>query len=751
MPRFLLILALISILVLGITASLLVYNASQRVARSNHDLIEQALGDLDAIAGFRSTLAEQERLAYELYARIDADRFGPSLTRHSQLVERRLDALARRDSLGDEVMALRDRWKPIPPLVDRLIANIARADQRQTDWDAARSQLRSISDHRRRIDPILDRLARSAGERVERSEARNRQELEAMSSLVTGYTILILLIALIVAWMLHRLFAAAEANRALAQFPARNPMPVLTVDLAGCVRYANQAARDFVARSVSGGTDVAELIPEPISREFRKALCDRSFGKIDGELGSRSLAYHWYWLPDRQLFHVYLRDVTAERSAVRQLKRMAFEDSVTGLMNRNGIVREMQSLLQVSARVCLCLVAIDRFHLLPSSVGFDAADRILASFADALQRCVRTALPHGALIARLEGARFALCWRFAPGSAEQPALAGLTDALPRTIRSGRVSFHASYCMGVKMLSHDSEADIETAFSDADAALRAAEKKPGCGYIVHGPAIREQEQSLLGIEQRLRRVLADDGIGLELHFQPKIDLRDRAIVGAEALLRWNDTDLGPVPPDRFIPIAEQSGLIVPLGQWVIDRATAVLADWHELPELTGLTLAINAGAAELETEAYASRILDRLADHGTPAQRLQVEVTERVMADTGHPRCLDNLGRLHRAGVGVSLDDFGTGYSSLAYLSTMPISQIKIDKGFVDGLPPPPERADLARVIVNLARELDVECVAEGVEQAVQAEHLGRIGCHRAQGYYFHSPMPRADFEALLAD
>ncbi len=749
--RFHLTLALSLILILGIGASVLVYLASQRIASSNHELIERALADVDAISIYRSALAEHERLAYELYAAINAEQFAPLLLAQRREVESRMADLAQRQILSArDGRHLEPRWQAIIVEVERLITNIAKAPQRETNWDAARDQLKAISGERRLIDPQLDAMVENARSRAAQVEQQNRGALELMSSLVTAYTAVILLIAMAVAWVLQRLFQANRKNQALAQFPARNPMPVLTVDKNGVVQYRNQAAVEFVARAVSQQAQVDQLVPPEIMGQFIQALEVSQFGKIEAAVGQSQLAYHWYWLPDRQLFHIYLRDVSSEREAEEQLQRMAFQDQVTGLMNRNAIFRHTRSLLQRQRHVCLCLLTIERFHLLPSSLGFEAAESILASFGQHLVKQARDVGGPGVAVARIEGAMFALCWEL--DNAQQSRASGpemLLRALPRTIQTDRAIFHASYCMGVTFTRGLEQTNMEAVFSDADAALRSARKTPGCDFVVHDSTIRDQEQDSLIIEQKLRWSIANGGQGLALVVQPKVALSTRRIIGVEALLRWDDAELGSVPPDRFVSVAEQSGLILQIGQWVSDKALGILRDWQREPALSELHMAINVSAYELAIEGYSRRILDSLDQHRIPPDRLQIEVTEYVLADTSSPACIDNLAELRRAGVGVSIDDFGTGYSSLAYLSTMPISQIKIDKKFVERLPPQKDRADLVGVIVDIARELKLECVAEGVESALQAGYLAEIGCQFAQGYHFARPMQRELLEAQV--
>ncbi|MFU8831144.1 MAG: putative bifunctional diguanylate cyclase/phosphodiesterase [Wenzhouxiangella sp.] len=746
MARLYLVLALGLTLLLGISASVLVYKAAQRVAQSNQELVERAIADLHAISSFRVELAEHEHLAYELYAVIDAERFAPVLSQQRAQVASAIPDLLQHGMSNEGMTLLLSHWDVITGLSDDLIVNVGRVNARQTDWDAARAQLEGITHHRRQMDPLLDELAAAARSRAQDAEARNRAELTAMSTLVLGYMVVILLIAISVGWVLRRLFRLTEANQALVQFPASNPMPVITFDERGRVQYFNEAARDLISETLGSQVHVSELVPGTLTRRFRNRGPGAEQGRMQAGLGLRLLEYNWHWLSDGRVFYVYVRDITAEKEAEQQLERMAFEDGVTGLLNRHAILRKLEFLMRSRGRPSLALLSIERFHLLPRSAGFDAADKILAQFARELSERAREHLGEDVSVARLEGAVFALCWNpDAPGYGNEQTLMALIETLPLLIHGGHVVFHARYRIGVRHGSGKTETGAERLLSDADAALRAAEESSDLRCVVHDEKIKEREQHTLVIEDALRKAIKHGNRGLEVYLQPKVDIRDGRIVGAEALLRWKDPELGRLAPDRFVAIAEQSGLVLELGRWVCDRVLDILTDWRDDPAFAGLHLAVNAAPDELHMEGYASHLLKRMGEADLPPDRLEVEITERVLVDTTR---IDSLRRLQAAGVGISIDDFGTGYSSFAYLSSMPVSVIKMDRQFVAA---PPDRADLTRIIANLAKELGLGCVAEGVETLEQVAHLRAIGCHIAQGYLFSPALPRVQFEAMVRE
>jgi EAL domain-containing protein (putative c-di-GMP-specific phosphodiesterase class I) len=248
-----------------------------------------------------------------------------------------------------------------------------------------------------------------------------------------------------------------------------------------------------------------------------------------------------------------------------------------------------------------------------------------------------------------------------------------------------------------------------------------------------------------LEAELRRALS--GQQLVLHYQPQVVGNGR-ITGVEALVRWQHPQRGMVAPAQFIPLAETSGLILPLGQWVLDNACAQLAAWASDLELAALTVAVNVSADQIRQADFVDTVLATLARTGAKPQRLKLELTESMLVDDVEAT-IAKMEALKARGVAFSLDDFGTGYSSLAYLKRLPLNQLKIDQGFVRNIVTDPNDAAIARMVVSLAESMGLAVIAEGVELQAQADFLAHLGCHAYQGYLFGHPMPLAELQALV--
>ena len=281
--------------------------------------------------------------------------------------------------------------------------------------------------------------------------------------------------------------------------------------------------------------------------------------------------------------------------------------------------------------------------------------------------------------------------------------------------------------------------------NAQLAMSQAKISGSSGRCIFDTSMPEQVRARSEIDAGLRIALEQDQF--VLHYQPQVD-DDGRILGAEALVRWLHPQQGMISPGRFVPVAEQNGLILPLGNWVLWAACRQLAHWADAPRLAHLPLAVNVSANQLAQADFVDRVLSALAETGAPAQRLKLELTESALAHEIES-VIDKMNQLKEHGVSFSLDDCGTGYSSLNYLNRLPLDQLKIDQSFVQGMLQDSNSAEIAQMIVLLAERMGLSVLAEGVETPDQQVALQKRGCHQFQGYLFRRPMPVEEFERML--
>jgi diguanylate cyclase (GGDEF)-like protein/PAS domain S-box-containing protein len=439
------------------------------------------------------------------------------------------------------------------------------------------------------------------------------------------------------------------------------------------------------------------------------------------------------------------RDIT-ERSRVEERTRyLALHDSLTGLPNRTLFHDRLEHALaegqRYDRRAGLLLLDLDQFKDINDMLGHTAGDQLLVEVARRLDACVRAS----DTVARLGGDEFALILTEMRGPEDAAVVAHKAmQVMAKPFRLDGQEMHATTSIGIAIGPGDGE-DPGLLLCAADMALYRAKAEGRNGFRFYAAEMSAQVEARKTLECDLRRAL--ERSELTLAFQPQFEFAAGRIVGAEALVRWRHPALGPVPPAEFIPLAEDSGLIVPLGAWVLHEACRQARCWRDAG-LPHLPMAVNLSLAQCRSGDLANSTRRVLQASGLEPCALELEVTESLFLSprNGH---LNDLYQLHTQGVRVSLDDFGTGYSSLGRLRQLPVDQIKIDRSFVAGLGHSRDAEAIVCAVIRLGRSLGLRVMAEGVETAAQCTFLQAEGCNAAQGFHIAPPLPPGDFAALL--
>jgi len=444
------------------------------------------------------------------------------------------------------------------------------------------------------------------------------------------------------------------------------------------------------------------------------------------------------------------RDISERKRVEAQIQHLAFFDVLTGLPNRRMMTDRLERACvqaQGSGRhAALLFIDLDNFKDLNDTQGHHTGDRLLVQVAQRLQACIR----HEDMVARFGGDEFVVLME---GLAQDGAVAAqeagmlarqIAEALSQPYALETTGHHSTPSIGLTLFGASSRS-VDDLLKHADLAMYQAKAAGRNTVRFFDPAMQEAVRARSALEAQLRQGLQSNE--LLLHYQPLVDRAGR-MIGAEALVRWQHPQRGLVPPAEFIALAEQSGLILPLGLWVMEHACAQLVAWSRSAATRHLVLSVNVSVRQFRQVEFADQLLHALRSSGAQARLLKIELTESLLLNDAE-EVIAKLDLLRAHGVGFALDDFGTGYSSLSYLKRLRLDQLKIDRSFVRDVLTDPNDAAIVRTILALAQSLDLDVVAEGVETTGQFEFLQRHGCHAFQGYLFGRPSTAAVLERAL--
>ncbi|WBS05719.1 EAL domain-containing protein [Pseudoduganella sp. SL102] len=443
----------------------------------------------------------------------------------------------------------------------------------------------------------------------------------------------------------------------------------------------------------------------------------------------------------------YLTDITERKQAEERIHHLAYYDALTGLPNRTLLTKLVDQALSVAQRTkshgCVLFIDLNRFKLINDTLGRVAGDQLLREVAQRF----RMALREQDVVARLNGDEFAvglfeLTQHYEAGTVAQKLMAALSQ--PFLIDGHDLRVGAA--IGISVYPEDGQ-DAETLLRQADIAMyRAKQGAEVDGVAFYSADMNQGMHERMRIESGLRHALGSNQ--LLLHYQPKFSIGDGSIIGAEALVRWQHPERGMVPPGEFIPLAEATGLVVQVGEWVLEAVCAQAQAWKRAG-MRPIRLAVNVSAREF-TATLPDRVQNTLRRYELEPEWLELEITESTLMHN-IDRVIAIMDRISALGVTLSLDDFGTGYSSLSYLKRFPIDTLKIDRSFTTGIPHDSSDCAIASTIVSISRQLSLRVIAEGVETVDQLTFLERAGCDEVQGYLYSRPLPPLEFERALVE
>ncbi|MEI2666001.1 sensor domain-containing protein [Rossellomorea sp. LJF3] len=517
--------------------------------------------------------------------------------------------------------------------------------------------------------------------------------------------------------------------------------------------YINEAGSRLI-----GAESPADILNQPVSRftsaenimkiregtngstsgeRFELTVFRLNGDEIELEISAMPILYR-----GRMAIQLVGRDITNRKKAEKTIHAMAYYDSLTGLPNRNKFKQHLSGSLRddPDQSMAILFLDLDRFKIINDTKGHSTGDAILGKVAYRLKKVVSDR----GIVFRQGGDEFII---ILSSMSEEEVAATTKDILQSFISPIFIQeqeFFVTPSIGISMYPKDGK-DQESLIKHADTAMYLAKEQGKNNYQFYYPELEKASSRNMEIENGLRKVLEFDQ--LCLHYQPKVDLDTRTIIGVEALIRWDHPTLGMVSPAEFIPLAEETGLIVPIGEWVLREACKQSKEW----EKTGMGIipvAVNISVRQMKDGGFVEMVEGILAEYEFNPDRLELEITESIMQD--FDISTNVLNKLKKVGVMISMDDFGTGYSSLNNLRHLPIDSIKIDKSFVDDIMEDSNQVSIVKAIIDMSQNMNFTTIAEGIETENQMLFLKRNGCQVGQGYHFSKPLPASELQLTLS-
>jgi diguanylate cyclase (GGDEF)-like protein/PAS domain S-box-containing protein len=516
------------------------------------------------------------------------------------------------------------------------------------------------------------------------------------------------------------------------------------VSITGCP-VANIVGKPVTSLSRNPNAEKHELIRDALSRHSHWQD-ETTYDRSDGMSMLVHLSANIVPAAGNETSHIIwiFSDISERQRAAERIRHLAYYDTVTGLPNRSLLIELTEQALAEARRDngsgALMFIDLNRFKPINDSLGHEAGNTLLRDVGQRFREVMRD----GDVVARIGDDEFVVALFDDTHNENSSVVAQrLLTSLDTPFSVGGHDIRIGASIGISVYPGDG-ASVETLLQNADIALYRAKQTGVSTYVYYSQEMNQRSLDRLKIEAGLRHAL--DYNELVLHYQPKVSLADGSIIGAEALVRWQHPERGLIHPSEFIPIAEESGLIVDIGAWVLEQTCAQARKWQIAKQIP-IRIAVNLSARQFGP-GLAKSIRDLLSRHHLPAHWLELEITESMIMNSAD-QVIGMMDKLSEMGVSLSLDDFGTGYSSLSYLKRFPIETIKIDRSFIMGTPDDSDDCAIAAAIVSMSKQLKLRVIAEGVETTEQMDFMRSLGCDEIQGYLFSPPVTADVFEAML--
>ncbi len=734
------------VLALGVALSSLIYINGNSVTRAISLLVNDNLPRFNSISKLRAAIFAQKPLLYEYYASTDRKTFVRAFELNQREIEASLNTIHTVSEGKELIGKINDYAGQISLYAAQLDKTLSATP---VDWDRAREILAEVSVTETKVSPVIDELVSQNQQQVYMGGEHAQGKTGFMIRLVIGFSFVISIIAILIGYQVNAYISENAERKRLAMFPERNPSPVMRMTWDGKVVYANHATQDLLYQLELA--EPAQLLPDHfIHRLTAIQTSGLASMELQYEIKNKVLDCFVHVLHDLQISHIYISDITKRKQAEENLVMLAHHDPLTGLPNRRKLNQQLINAIKAGKgenMIAVAFMRIDRIKFILESQGYEASDNLMQALAIRLTMLLyeNKALAEDAFLFRFEGATFGI---LLPGMLESKQLSLLTEKLiqsmttPLKVNDQELFFTLS--IGASVYPMDGK-DPESLIRNAEAAVNRASMSGGNSFHCYTEDMNELAKRWVELEGGLRRALERNE--LVLLYQPQINIGDHLIIGAEALIRWNRDGKGFVSPVDFIPLAEETGLIIPIGEWVL-RTACLQAQAIHRQGFTNFVMAVNISARQFQHPDFVQLVASVLRDTGISPTRLELEITESMVMHDAEKN-IATMNELRELGIQLSIDDFGTGYSSLSYLKRFPINKLKIDQSFVRNMCSNANDASITKTVILLGQSLNLTVIAEGVETTDQLALLKQYACDEAQGYLFSKPISSESLEQFI--